>query len=346
MVYREVVALHLVAASVVAQPAMPPARRVVPVRAESVLRAGPKLWATSPWKEIGETPVDRVMAPAFDAYWGDDAGRPTGFCEAGCDQWGYCPCDPGLRWWSGPNYRNPYCINDMVAAPGMGGSSANRVQFAWWWQREVPTRCYIGIFTGDSEFTGCPGNTPPQSGNLGGVVMDMGMLAGSVGGFWYMDVDVSSGGLSWLMPSVGTYSVMLATAFEDGVLTPDQAWGTQPMQWGTGSRGGSSGPMEWDDWRNANGQIEWNECVYYDPLYHCPLPQGAMIAFWAPAACVPNCDGSTVSPVLNANDFQCFLVAYAAGSAYANCDQSTVPPVLNANDFQCFLNLFAAGCGE
>jgi hypothetical protein len=33
-----------------------------------------------------------------------------------------------------------------------------------------------------------------------------------------------------------------------------------------------------------------------------------------------------------------------AGSCYANCDGSTNPPILNANDFRCFLNAYAAGC--
>jgi DNA-binding beta-propeller fold protein YncE len=60
--------------------------------------------------------------------------------------------------------------------------------------------------------------------------------------------------------------------------------------------------------------------------------------------CYANCDLSTAPPILNANDFQCFLNAFAIGSNYANCDHSTAPPVLNANDFQCFLNAFAAGC--
>jgi hypothetical protein len=62
------------------------------------------------------------------------------------------------------------------------------------------------------------------------------------------------------------------------------------------------------------------------------------------AACYANCDGSTAAPVLNVNDFNCFLNSYAAGSAYANCDHSTVAPVLNVNDFSCFLNKYAAGC--
>jgi hypothetical protein len=63
-----------------------------------------------------------------------------------------------------------------------------------------------------------------------------------------------------------------------------------------------------------------------------------------PAACYANCDGSTAPPILNANDFQCFLNRFAAADSYANCDGSTASPVLNANDFQCFLNAFAAGC--
>ncbi|MBX3376685.1 MAG: hypothetical protein KF678_06745 [Phycisphaeraceae bacterium] len=60
--------------------------------------------------------------------------------------------------------------------------------------------------------------------------------------------------------------------------------------------------------------------------------------------CYPNCDGSSGSPLLTANDFQCFLNRFAAGEMYANCDQSTGTPALTANDFQCFLNAFAAGC--
>ena len=64
----------------------------------------------------------------------------------------------------------------------------------------------------------------------------------------------------------------------------------------------------------------------------------------APTPCYANCDQSTAAPTLNANDFQCFLNLYAAGSAGANCDGSTAAPILNANDFQCFVNKFAVGC--
>ena len=60
--------------------------------------------------------------------------------------------------------------------------------------------------------------------------------------------------------------------------------------------------------------------------------------------CWANCDGGTASPLLNVNDFVCFLSRFTAGDAYANCDASTLPPTLNVNDFACFASLFAAGC--
>ncbi len=61
-------------------------------------------------------------------------------------------------------------------------------------------------------------------------------------------------------------------------------------------------------------------------------------------SCYANCDNSTSPPILNVNDFNCFLNRYAAGESYANCDGSTNNPLLTVNDFQCFLNTYAAGC--
>jgi len=60
--------------------------------------------------------------------------------------------------------------------------------------------------------------------------------------------------------------------------------------------------------------------------------------------CYANCDGSTVSPILNVLDFTCFLQRFASGNAYANCDGSTQAPTLNVLDFTCFLQKYAAGC--
>ena len=61
-------------------------------------------------------------------------------------------------------------------------------------------------------------------------------------------------------------------------------------------------------------------------------------------SCYANCDGSTGAPALTANDFQCFINAFAAQAPYANCDRSSAVPMLTANDFQCFFDAYAAGC--
>jgi probable HAF family extracellular repeat protein len=60
--------------------------------------------------------------------------------------------------------------------------------------------------------------------------------------------------------------------------------------------------------------------------------------------CYANCDGSTVAPILNINDFVCFSQQFAAADTRANCDGSTTPPLLNVNDFVCFQQRLAAGC--
>lgn len=66
---------------------------------------------------------------------------------------------------------------------------------------------------------------------------------------------------------------------------------------------------------------------------------------WIVPPCYANCDCSSAPPVLNANDFNCFLNKYAAGiTSYVNCDESSAVPLLNANDFLCYLNKYAAGC--
>ncbi len=68
------------------------------------------------------------------------------------------------------------------------------------------------------------------------------------------------------------------------------------------------------------------------------------LAVWGCSECYANCDESTGSPPLTANDFQCFINKFAAGDPYANCDGSTGTPALTANDFQCFINQYAFGC--
>ena len=76
-------------------------------------------------------------------------------------------------------------------------------------------------------------------------------------------------------------------------------------------------------------------------LFHCLQTTGDDCPT---AICGANCDNSTVAPVLNVNDFNCFLNLFAAGAAYGNCDNSNMPPILNVSDFVCFMNKYAAGC--
>jgi hypothetical protein len=77
------------------------------------------------------------------------------------------------------------------------------------------------------------------------------------------------------------------------------------------------------------------------------------IIFQTVTSCYANCDNSTTPPILNVEDFSCFINQFAAGTQlphqqqlthYANCDNSTTAPVLNVEDFSCFINKFAQGC--
>jgi glucose/arabinose dehydrogenase len=73
-------------------------------------------------------------------------------------------------------------------------------------------------------------------------------------------------------------------------------------------------------------------------------PAGSGGRIFRIVSCYANCDASTTAPVLNVQDFTCFLTKYAAGDQAANCDASTAPPTLNVQDFTCFLTKYAGGC--
>jgi hypothetical protein len=91
-----------------------------------------------------------------------------------------------------------------------------------------------------------------------------------------------------------------------------------------------------------------------DPDVPQPVPPAAfpvdyVDGGWGPAevrigGCYANCDHSLEAPILNVQDFTCFLQEFATGRLYANCDGSTSPPALNVQDFTCFLQQYAAGC--
>ncbi len=98
----------------------------------------------------------------------------------------------------------------------------------------------------------------------------------------------------------------------------------------TGSPGDFTGAFQWNLQIAPNASATVSSAIAYVSSFTQP--------------CYANCDGSTATPLLTANDFQCFINEYAANHSYANCDGSTATPALTANDFQCFINKYAAGC--
>jgi serralysin len=94
--------------------------------------------------------------------------------------------------------------------------------------------------------------------------------------------------------------------------------------------------------------------TYYAEAYNaCNSAQTAQAILTVEQSCYANCDNSTQAPILNVDDFTCFINQFAAAQAlphgqqvtsYANCDGSTTAPVLNVDDFTCFINQFATGC--
>jgi hypothetical protein len=94
----------------------------------------------------------------------------------------------------------------------------------------------------------------------------------------------------------------------------------------------------------ATMRIRFIASDYSDSIVEAAIDDFLVSGLECPVACYANCDSSTVAPILNANDFLCFLSAFAGGESYANCDGSTQEPILTGNDFQCFLTRFVIGC--
>jgi uncharacterized protein (TIGR03118 family) len=138
-------------------------------------------------------------------------------------------------------------------------------------------------------------------------------------------------------------NALLVANVGDGLINAFNATTGAPL----GPLPGPTGPLTIDGIRG----IQFGNGALNQPtnaLYFVDAPSFAAFGEYGRIeltnSCYANCDGSTAAPVLNANDFQCFLNRFASGDPAANCDGSTIAPILNSNDFQCFLNKFAAGC--
>jgi hypothetical protein len=150
-----------------------------------------------------------------------------------------------------------------------------------------------------------------------------------------------SGLLDLVLPDLGARGVIVHLNQGDGMFGPGQRY--------AGANTVIVGDVIASDF-DGNGR--------FDIVVLMPSPRGHFIARLRNVGCRPdrcyaNCDGSTIVPVLNVEDFACFISEFAMASGlphqqqlmhYANCDGSTLAPVLNVEDFTCFLNAFAAGC--
>jgi trimeric autotransporter adhesin len=170
-----------------------------------------------------------------------------------------------------------------------------------------------------------------------------------------------------------------ATVFDDG--TGEALWIGSSAQSSSGFHyvGGTipaAGIAKWDGTTWYSPNIVVNNNVFALRQYNDPdgrpvmwvggqytaIPTGTIanrIARFAcdipppPPGCYANCDSSTVAPILNVDDFTCFINEFASSSSlppqqqlssYANCDESFIEPILNVDDFTCFINNFAQGC--
>jgi hypothetical protein len=91
-------------------------------------------------------------------------------------------------------------------------------------------------------------------------------------------------------------------------------------------------------------QLRFIASDYTGSIVEAALDDFSLTGISCPRPCYANCDNSTAPPILNINDYSCFINRFAAGDSWANCDGSTAPPILNVNDFACFVNKYAAGC--
>jgi glucose/arabinose dehydrogenase len=197
--------------------------------------------------------------------------------------------------------------------PAIGAPPYTAVNYGW--------RCYEGTHTFNT--TGCP----PQA-SLTFPVHEYSSQTGSgncsvTGGYVYRGCSVTSArglyffsdycsGRMWTFRLVG--GVVTELTDRTAQLTPV---------------GGPAPALVASFGEDAMGELYW---------------MGNGNLFKLVPSCYVNCDSSTEPPVLNVQDFTCFLQRYASNDCFANCDGSTVPPTLNVQDFTCFLQRYATGC--
>jgi uncharacterized membrane protein len=196
-------------------------------------------------------------------------------------------------------------------------------------------------------------NVPSDLGTLGGNASQAYAISNSraVAG-WGRTVAGAMHAMHLSLSATGTVAIRTDLGTLDG--SSSVAYGVNSFSWVVGTSGGRAFV-----WRAGGPLVDLNSTL--SPGSGWVLEQAWAISdsgyiagagtkdgwsrgFILGPFCYANCDGSTSTPALTANDFTCFINKYAASDPYANCDGSTGTPALTANDFLCFINKYAAGC--
>ncbi len=246
------------------------------------------------------------------------------------------------RWFFGTGFANLFVTNDMVVVSDTDiGAGSHSVDFAWYFTCSGASSetCVVAIFTQESE--PCDADTFDYSGWL----LDFGTLTCNPGGYYYTNVDLTTG--SWPLPTDGAGSYVIIYAQEvttSGAFIMSTL--AQPMLWGTGDAGGapdmvgSQGVNQFDEVVVDLSHTS-SECFTYSFTSICPSVLGAMMQFWGQrggTGCYADFNGDGQ---VNTQDFLAYLGAWAAGDLAADCNDDGQ---INTQDFLCFLGLWAAGC--
>ncbi len=276
--------------------------------------------------------------------------------------------DPGVKYWISPLGNTAGKTWSWVSATN-SGTSAFRVGDAGAWATSAnPGR--MAMVVGSDEFhfgnevtaftfsNAVRGNliTVNDSQVLDRIVM---RLRPPVGGatlyFYVLEANTTAGPFTPIFTRSAPFIASVVGWYSSGrlnaILNPNKVylvgvgWNTESVEfyrdsglsavWPLGSRLGSGGLNA------AANPLVGPQAILTNGV---GIEYDMRLSFSVAQTCYANCDGSSGNPLLTANDFQCFINAFAAGQPYANCDGSVGNPQLTANDFQCFIDAFAAGC--
>jgi hypothetical protein len=304
---------------------------VTPQRIAKVRYENGQARMVSDWTDYNGSSSRSIEARVFDCFGDDDSDRFM-------DDVGGCFTTSTSRWYFGTGYCNMFTVADHTVEDGtVIADGFCAIDFAWQWTCAGfgTETCIVAVFTQES--VPCDPSTFDYSGWL----LDFGTLSCNPGGYYYTNVDLSTG--SWPIPATGTGSHMLIYA--QSVTTSGAlvlATCAQTMLWGNTYGGanerGSQVTEQYDDDNPADGTHTTSECYTYD-YGLCPDPLGAMVQWWGSLDDGGECDYADFNGdgTVNTQDFSAFFNQWVPKDASADCNGDGT---VNTQDVTCFLNLW------